>query len=90
MIANPVEMEHIHGAGVQLNRISKIVGDSLRFKMVAVAIWKVGKHTAAIRRLPPEEFQRKLVCFIPVHLVCNEVVDSSFLIDLRQLPVKPK
>ena len=48
---------------------------------------KIRKHFAAVRRLPPEKFERQMVGVVPIHFLRYEIIDSGFLVNLRKLPV---
>ena len=75
-----------HGA-----RLHQIRGKPHRVQVVvAVAVRKIGKHLAAVGRLPPEELEGQLVGVIPRHLLRYEEIDARLLVNLRQLPVVTK
>ena len=58
--------------------------------VVGVIMRKIRQHLAAVRRLPPEQLERKLVGVVPRHLLGDEIIHTRLLVDLRQLPVVSK
>ncbi len=88
MVADTVEVQHARHPWRTCARLGEARAEACRIEVgIGIVVREVGQHLAAVRRLPPEELQRQLVCVVPMHLLRDEVVDAGTLIDLRQLPV---
>jgi len=88
MVAHSEQVHHLQHAGGALPRLHRVLRQPHRAEVrIRIIMRKIGQNPAAVRRLPPEELQRKLVGVIPRHLLGYEIVDAGPLVDLRQLPV---
>ena len=90
VVANTIKMHQLRGSGIVLARMGKGGCHVDGVDVVDIIVREIGEHAAAIRRLPPEELEGKLVGLVPRHLLGNEVVDPGTFVDLRQLPVVSK
>lgn len=88
VVADAEEIHHVVHAGCLLGCGGKVGGEANGIDvLVCVIVREVGENFTAIRRLPPEEFERELVGVVPRHLLRDEVVNPGALVDLGELPV---
>ena len=91
VIADAVQIQHLRQSGSPLSRRGQIDREPQWVQTaVVVVVRKIRQNLAAVGRLPPEQFQRQLIGIIPSQFLCDEIINSRFLIDLRQLPVVAK
>ena len=88
MVTDAEEIHHVAHARSLLCGGGKITGEANRINiLICVVVREVSEDFAAVRRLPPEELERKLVGVVPGHLLRDEVVDAGPFVNLRKLPV---
>ena len=74
-------------AGIQFDGHRKVACDLVGLGALHDIVREVREYAAAVRRLPPEEFERQLIRVVVAQLLRNEVVNAGLLVDLRKLPV---